>query len=41
MRTVSAVFGWQSTIHVKEIEDNVPIDGGKFAKPQSEKTQAQ
>ena len=38
--TSAAVLASQSTIHVEKIEDNVPIDVGKFAKPQSKKTQA-
>jgi hypothetical protein len=39
--TSAAVLAGQSTIHVETIEGNVPIDGGKFAKPQSKKTRAQ
>jgi photosynthetic reaction center cytochrome c subunit len=33
--TSAAVLSRQSTIHIEKIEENVPIDDGRFAKPQS------
>jgi hypothetical protein len=35
--TSNAVLARQSTIRVEKIQENVPIDGDKFAKPQSRK----
>lgn len=39
--TSASVLARQSTIRIEKIEDNVPIDADKFAKPQSKKPQAQ
>jgi photosynthetic reaction center cytochrome c subunit len=39
--TSAAVLARPSTIRVEKVQDNAPIDGGKFANPQSKRTQAQ